>query len=197
VYQRFKNLGKAITIILVTIIIAFVTSGCLNREYRGDYPELLTVAINSLLGATGRCGLHRTPDPTIIIIEEDNYGRVLFFYNERGNVSRFSFLINQKSDEEYVYFYPHYNFISFEYATEIADLGMTAIERKAIPPEIFEELKSRNDWNQELNLEATIRARIVRQKEEGPVRDRTLTESYNIILGDDARRYALPHNTIF
>jgi hypothetical protein len=196
--QRFKKLGKTITIILVTIIIAFATPGCVNREYEGEYPELFTVAINSLLGTRSRDASHRTPDPIIIVIEEDDYGRVLFFYARQSVVTHFAFIISQKSDGEYVYYYPHYNFISFEYLSEIVgDRGMTAIERGAIPPEIFEELKVRNDWNQELNLERSVKARIARQEEDGHVRDRTLLELYNIALGEDAWRDPLRFHISF
>ena len=105
---------KKIIRCLILMISVVVLSGCfLERrepaEYIGEYPELFTVAINSLLGVRGY-SLSGGHQPTITILEEDDYGRVLFEYRE-GGFSYPSRLIMQKAENGYAYFYPYYNFI--------------------------------------------------------------------------------------
>ena len=185
--------------IALTIIIIFGTSGCWSRYYKGDYPELFTVALNSLLGITG-VAPNMIDDPGITMLEEDNYGRTLFMYRE-GRGLGISILISQKSDEHYVYFYPHYNFIIFETFAEMTARTerMEGLRLDQFYPEAIEqvdELKERNDWNQELNLEKSTRKEIDvfnNFNREGPVRDSILLELYNIALGDDAFEHPLKY----
>jgi len=74
---------------------------------------LFTVAIYSLLGARGYTPEYHGYVPTDIkVLEEDDYGRVLFAYCEDQNGTVTTLLIIQKSDEKYSYYYPDYNFIS-------------------------------------------------------------------------------------
>ena len=198
--QKFKKARRVLIVFSLAIVIIFGVSGCWNRNYRGDYPELFTVAMNSLLGATGLT-LHMRPDPMITIMEEDNYGRVLFLYAEGGEVNTLSLLISQKSDDRHVYFYPHYNFISFETFEEMSFWVGPSRELRLdrFHPEVIEkigELKEVNDWNQELNLDIAVRARIVLRNEDGPVRNRRLIEAYNTTFGDDAARHPI-YNTVF
>ena len=64
---------------LIVLVILIFTTGCTQRpyEYQGEYPELYSIAINSLLGAKGyyQAGEQGIQDPEIIFIEEDEYGR--------------------------------------------------------------------------------------------------------------------------
>ena len=77
----FSNISKLI--LLVSCILSLASCYIRKYEYLGDYPELYSVAVNSLLGAEGfqsagiigREGL----EPAISILERDNYGRVLLF----------------------------------------------------------------------------------------------------------------------
>ena len=201
--HRLIKMGKTIILIISTIMVAFGTSGCASRYYRGDYPELFTVAMNSLLGITGvRPSL--IGDPEITILGNDSYGRTLFMYDE-GGLLGISILISQKSDGRYVYFYPHYNFIIFETFSEMTSWAGTRSEVRIdrFFPEVIEqidELKEMNHWNQELNLENSVRREIAIKNNhfrKGPVRDDRLIELYNIALGDDAWRNPLTFHIKF
>ena len=103
---------KFIKILILSPII-FILSGCFSllprveSIYRGDYPALFTVAVRSVPGIgdfAGRGG------PTILMLETDYYGRVLFEYSD-AHFGHSIWLIMQKTDGEYVHFYPYYNFI--------------------------------------------------------------------------------------
>ena len=105
-----RCLSLIMFIILATAVVLIVAitrffSRPLDPTYTGDYPELFSVATHSILGAYGVDG-HQ---PGITVLEEDNYGRVLFEYSE-GNLLP-SRLIMQKVEDDYAYFYPHYTFI--------------------------------------------------------------------------------------
>ena len=73
---------KKISIVCL-LVVALLFSGC-RYEYRGEYLDLYTVAINSVLwtfGASPQTDF--AGDPLIEIMEEDDFGRVLFRYTEK------------------------------------------------------------------------------------------------------------------
>ena len=117
-------------------------------EYRGQHPELFTVAIHSLLGVRG---YHSHFDASIKIVEEDKYGRTLFFYDEFNATPPYYLLIAQKTDATYAYYYPNFHFISRDLDTSFAE-------------QVIQELKDKNDWNKPLNKNELIFQRIVRKK---------------------------------
>jgi len=75
-----KRRFKMAKINLPLIIVIALTIACTNRDgvYNGEYPELYTVAIHSLLGSTGYIQSERRFPAVIRIVEEDTYGRKLF-----------------------------------------------------------------------------------------------------------------------
>jgi len=120
---------KLVLLLSLTVLL----TGCGGFEYRGDYPELFSVAVNSILGAQGfqEGGWPRPIQPYIRVLEEDNYGRRLFIYTEDVTIGVSSYrVIIQKVEGDYAYFYPHYNF----------GRGRT--------DEAVEALKEANSWNQ-------------------------------------------------
>ena len=155
--------NKVKSILSLTLIFALSACGDTDVTYAGSKPELFSVGIHSLLGVRG-FGMH-LDIAFIEILEEDNYGRILFSYNEDMILSR---LIIQKSDGDYAYFYPHYNFIftSLDY-----DWEFTIEETDA--------LKEANSWNQPMSdINEFERVPIVRQEESGPISFETLYEVY-------------------
>ena len=44
-------------------------------DYHGEYPDLYSIAIHSLLGSTGYYLSENAGDSFIEVIDEDNYGR--------------------------------------------------------------------------------------------------------------------------
>ena len=150
--------------ILLIGCLIFLASCSRERIYEGDYPELFSVAIHSLLGVRGYEFGHGG-EPWIQILDEDDYGRVLFLYLEES--AAWGHLIMQKVDGDYAYFYPHYNFI------------LLHLEERT------DELKEMNNWNQPMSdVSEFERVPIVRQKESGPISDELLIEVYHeIFLG--------------
>ena len=184
------KLLSMILITLITILMVLLVSGCTlifgpddtwAKYHMGDYPDLYTVAINSILGTHGYQWDGRAFPAEIRVVEVDSYGRVLFLYFEGSAISTYSLLISQKRDGEYVYFFHAINFIS-----TIHGGGYNQELFAHFLPEEIEELKERNNWNQGLNLDNTTQARIVNRKESGPISDRALVQAYEIALGDDA-----------
>jgi hypothetical protein len=114
----------------------------------------------------------------IVVLEEDDYGRVLFSYDEgpsRGGslMTNTNHVIMQKKDGNYVYFYPYYNFITS------SEEG----HRWEFTDEETEALKEANSWNQELSDESEfVRVRISRQKGEGSIAVERLGEVYSKVF---------------
>ena len=170
-----RGVFRAFIFLFCTLI--FLTSCFFDEfEYQGDYPELFSSALGSILGTIGYepHGLGFIP-PTIEILEVDDFGRVLFAYSEdsTGDTTGFSRLILQKTEGEYAYFYPHYNFITNRYRSRSFTL------------EEINALKEANRWNQEMSDNSEFaKVRITRQKEAGPIPDKQLRGVYNDIFTD-------------
>jgi len=148
----------------------FFLIGCRDRIYDGDYPELFSVAIHSLLGARGFDS--RPEEPAWIrVLEGDNYGRRLFLYDE-GRIG--GHLIIQKYEDGFVYFYPHDNFVLY-YLTE----------------EVEATLKEANSWNQPMSDSSEFeRIPIVRQKEDGPIPNSERNKAHSELFPDANLRNA-------
>ena len=163
-----------------------IAVACVNKDgvYNGEYPELYTVAIYSLLGSTGYIQSERRFPAVIRTVEEDAYGRKMFIYYEQSHISTYSILISQNSDDEYAYFYPDYNFISVEKSKWQYTNTLGPPEDDFVIEEI-EELKRKNDWGKEIELDRCVKVKIVREKESGPVEDKKLERVYYETLGED------------
>jgi hypothetical protein len=157
--ERFK---KTVAIGTAIILLVSTLSACQFTGYKGEFPALYTVAVNSLLAIRG---YHSHGDALIRIVEEDSYGRVLFSYYEdsyygEGWPNSFSYLICQKTDETYVYFYPDYNFI-------IKELNGLDIP---FSNEEIESFKNKNGWGEEINNKELVKYEITRKKNEPDVK---------------------------
>lgn len=174
---------KLITI-LVCCLSTITFSGCSYKGYTGEYPELFTVAINCIPNAEGRIIHEVSEAPIVHLIEVDENGRKLFCYSEeygryedgrnQGKMSRggVNLVICQFSDSEYAYYYPSITYIS----APLCEGNKIYIYGNSRPATIdnplndftneeIEELKQKNDWGQELDLEKCEKAPIVRIKE--------------------------------
>jgi hypothetical protein len=188
---KTKKICKMILMLLIILSLTscgafddLLTPGRIEFEYTGEYPELYSVAINSILGTLGHGGVpgptDRALQPNIRILDEDDYGRVLFFYDE--GVSRLSpymknlnLIIIQKAEGNYAYFYPYYNFNSSSYENN----------RWEFTDEDIETLKEGNSWNQKLSEDSEfVRVRIARRKEDGPVSFEQLVQLYRLVFPD-------------
>jgi len=177
--KEIKNINWIRPVLLLVIIVAISLSagGCTfnSEDYHGEYPELYSIAINSVLGAKGYILSERKVDAKLTVLEKDEYGRTMFVYSEDNDISAYSLIISQKSDGKYVYFYPDYNFIS--------------APKNSFSTEAVAGLKQANDWGNEIDLNKCVKVEIVRQKMAGPITDRQLSDLYFKAFGEDSGNY--------
>ena len=155
-FNKTIAVGAAIFLLVCTL------AGCKFTGYKGKYPALYTEAVNSILAIKG---YHSHGSPMIELVEEDSFGRVLFSYYEsshydEGWPNAFSYLICQKIDETYVYYYPDFNFIIKEW--NHLDVPFSDEE--------IEDLKNKNDWGKEINEKELIKYEITRKKKDPEVK---------------------------
>ena len=157
--MKLANRFKKIVAVGITIFLLICTlTGCnllLPTGYSGEHPALYTEAVNSLLSVIG---WHSHGDSRVKIMEEDAFGRVLFSYYDDNSYycgeRIIGYLICQKVDETYVYYYPDYNYILNEW--NHVDIPFSVEE--------IEDLKTKNDWGIEINEEKFIKYEITRKK---------------------------------
>ena len=165
-------------ILIFSIVLASVISLCAcgwgPYSYSGDYADLYTEAINSILNANGLVKrIHGGyNDPWITILAEDAYGRILFEYTE--GYDRF-LLISQKTADESIYYYPDFNFLIVDredllYNVILTDDGTADWEQAWWESDYLadkvEELKVANDWGQEIKIEKCIKYPIAYKKDD-------------------------------
>ncbi len=157
---------KILFLLLLPIFALFFSTGCTYKGYSGDYSDLYTVAINSVLWNNGHSfSADKYANPQIEIIDKDTYGRTLFMYYEKyyagADISFSSLIICQKSTDKEVFYYEDDNYIIKEqllYAQNIEKFGNEEIEQ----------LKAANDWNQEINLDKCVKKEIIKRKQSIP-----------------------------
>ena len=157
--KKFKNIVLSIIFICLTISSLCVFGGCVYPGYRGDYPALYTEAISSILGVSGHFDGSSPCDSEIYILETDDYGRVMYTYYESGT---FAICIMQKTDENYVYYYPDFNFIKTSEITWAEDLNASV--KKSFSEENITNLKLLNDFEKEFDESKCIKNAITRKK---------------------------------
>lgn len=140
------------------------------KGYTGEYPQLFTVAVNSIPDAKGYYVSEVKHQPGISLIEEDSQGRQMFCYCEDDNNGTVMYLLICHSyDDENAYYY--------EGAYTCAPVsgnprnrikaGGTKFPSTLVSPmldftdEQVEMLKEVNDWDRELNLSKCTKAPII------------------------------------
>lgn len=143
-------------------------------RYRGKHRELYTVAVNNVFGTKGYMSNGEVLyDPEICVLETDDYGRKLFFYSEyypevNSDTQELelgfgmAFLVMQKSEKGYVYYYRDECYIPY-FDTEH---NWDSISKK-LDTAILEQLKELNDWNRPINTENCVKIKISDQKPNG------------------------------
>ena len=170
----FKHLLTAVAtiavvgLILLIAIIAILIHACSYHGYDGDHPDLYTVAVNNVFGIDGKYSNGEvTKNPRIEVIETDDYGRTLFFYNELYGTQieyGMAFVISQKTEDGFVYYYQDDCYLPYFDSEHDLDVIMENIDRGVI-----EMLKERNDWNMELNESKCTKSEFTKEKPKGKV----------------------------
>ena len=153
---------------LVFIMLLTTVSGCKSPAYRGDNPELYTLAIHNFFGSYGY-GINGeiTFPAETGVIEKDSYGRVLFYYHEGINDEGCGYGILQKLANGYVYYYEDDCVLCAE--NNWSGNGKVTYEEWFTAEELSA-FKARNDWEKEINDEKCTKEFVVSRKPEGRLR---------------------------
>lgn len=177
----------------VLLVATLLQTGCVYRGYKGDKPELYSVAWANLI-ATDGCwsdGCERLGDSVVYVLEEDSQGRVLFTYFE-GSGALMNLLIMQKKADGKAYYYPEDCYVSFvvsneEYAgwrcNAPSEEEMKEIIATDFTQEGIDALKAANDWGQPINESKCDTTSIVKKKPNGRYKStstkfQTILENY-------------------
>ena len=138
-----------IGVLSVILVVLTCLSSCWDRSfpYSGDRMDLAATAIHSIPGVDSDVG------DQIVVLEEDEYGRVLFaaclpdswIMKDSFDESVLALVVMQNSDETHAWFYGEKNYV----VTILTD--QIAISKENIgeyfSEDVIAELKKKNDWN--------------------------------------------------
>ncbi len=164
-----KKIIMILTVCLVSV--GIYSCGNYSFEYEGDYSNLYTQAINVIPGTKGFIQSEIRFNPEIDILEYNDNGKILFTYFEDNNISSYSLLVMQYSDENEVCYYSDQNFIS-------------SLDNEFSESEI-EEIKIDNDWNSEIDGNRIKCSEIARTKQDSPLTYKQIAPLYEYIFPDD------------
>jgi len=158
---------KRVLAFILAILMMLSLVGCL--AYSTSHTELHVVALHSLPGVSGH------PGEEVMILEEDDFGRVMFAYVGRTaasdirdvTINILAVLIAQRTTRRYSYFYDGINFIVHEVRVSDdlwpRDFFTEGFVMKYFTGEQLEQLKEENSWNRELNEDSFFRVRVSRR----------------------------------
>jgi len=163
---------RFINIVIVLVIIISLT-GCYNpKKFRNPIIGAYIVQIeNSLFGVSSES----FRDTKYIVIEEDDFGRKMYLfvgktwatvdYVQDNEEKVLSILIQQKTDNEFVYYYDDFCFIVEKFDNSINwnvdDQYFLNVTYSEIANEEIERLMANNDWNKPINEEKCIKKPIL------------------------------------
>ena len=150
-------------------------------EYTGRYPELYTAVLHAVPGIWGYItgNILGGEQPNIRRQNWDSFGRVVVRYDEDSPLIRGrAYVVVQKVEGDYVYFYPFYNHIVAP--SRLGDFPLA---------EELERLRKANSWEQELSDDSEfVRVRITRFIERGPIPDSVFVQAYREIFPETTCR---------
>lgn len=162
---------KIVSILIIIVSILLYSCQEQSFEYGGEYLDLYTQAINNIPGAKGFIQSEKRFDPEIVVLDHDDYGRVLYQYYEGNNISRYSLLIMQYSNQQEVCYYSDKTFIS-------------SIDNVFNENDITQ-LKTDNDWNIEISENKQDCFPINSSKDQSPISYEQIKPLYEQIFTDD------------
>lgn len=140
-------MNRCFKLLLLLSALLFIL-GCEPAPYSSKNYDWFAVASHSVPNGFFQDGAAKTT-----FLEQDSYGRVLFEYRVSIKYAyshyQYAYVVCQKSDEEYAYYYEDDCFIAQEGAPEFSDSAVEA-------------LKDANDWDKPLNAERLSRRPIRR-----------------------------------
>lgn len=160
--------------VILGIMIVFATNalfGCTYKGYESEHPALYSESINSILGVNGFYDGISLADPFIDILETDDFGRVMYMYRE-STIS--ALCIAQKYDDDYVYYYPDFNFIRVTQQVGNDNKSATEIMNEYFTENDIENLKSHNDFYKKFDDDKCIKTAIITRKNSPELNNETI-----------------------
>ena len=185
--------GKIIAVVGILLLSVLLQMGCVYPGYRGEYPELCSVAWANLVFACG-CGrgTEVAYDPVVSVLLEDDFGRVLFRYTEWGREQVDCLCVMQSTDGAVAYYYPEDCYLMLEYdgGRELSEIDTESEDVTA--------LLELNDWGRELDWEKCDRTEIVSKKPTGNLKLKEAKQKAVIReYYEHAGIYVHPKNTFY
>ena len=171
-----ERMKRKLTVFCFILLVCVLFSSCANTKYNGEREDLYTVAVNNIFGIFGYASNGEvTYSPDITVIETDDYGRTLFFYDEYYDDSinpeldyGMAFVIMQKSQDGYVYYYEDVCYLPiFSSGDDPFDFENGAVLED---DSFLTELKERNDWNEAVDIYKCKKAKVIDEKSDGKLR---------------------------
>lgn len=132
--------------------------------YRREYPELNSIAIESVIGSVSS-EMNR-----VLVLDEDDYGRKLFAfmgYSALGiNMKKpfiISIIVSQKTDDNYAFYYDTKNYMAVTVESEFNDISIEKVNTY-FSDSVIESLKLNNDWNKPIDESQLFRVKVNRKK---------------------------------
>lgn len=193
---------KIFFLYFIVFTLLIVASACRFFDpyrYAGSYPELYTVAVNAIWGASGYLSIGEVVnDPKIEIMETDEYGRVLFCYDELLSYYGkgyqwdetyrnyyYACLIMQKSSDGYVYYYEDDCCELYSVETKMFRENRAVEEARR---KDLSRLKELNDWGKEIDENKCVKKAVVTRNDGAlDISEKTfekITREYATRLGD-------------
>ncbi|MDR2569293.1 MAG: hypothetical protein LBD23_03215 [Oscillospiraceae bacterium] len=158
------------------------------------YPELYSIAINSLIEEKGRYyNSYESFEPVVIIIDTDPFGRTLFYYNENPILSEHYLIISQKCNGDDSYYLSGKNVISAprekNLSVFVSSITDNVASHEEIIGEIFsiflektiEKFKKDNEWNNLLfQRKKPIRVDVIERNINNQKLDRVISFLYKV-----------------
>ena len=157
-----KTLLKKSKILALILVLVFCTafSGCVYKGYTGENPELCSIAWASVPTLFGyRSNGEAVYDAEVNILQTDDYGRVLYSYNESRDGNTFFLLIMQYKDDLNAYYYDDDCYLFIHLESKDSPLDLTDSEIQA--------LKEANDWGKPIDQSKCTSTQIVTKKPTG------------------------------
>lgn len=156
---------KIIRCLIIIVLIPLLVS-CRDTDiYRGNDPELHSVALESIVGSRSDWMNE------VLRMEEDAYGRVLFaffganlYWTVNGQEDVLAIVIAQKTDSNFAYYYDSSNATSVISIHNLDEELTLKLLESYFDEEDIEELKVKNDWNKPINDKLLFRTEVTRKK---------------------------------
>ena len=169
-----KNNKQTISIFLSLALL--ILSGCDDQlSYRGAYTDLNCIVTNSILG------YYSIDYNTIVVMEEDAYGRKMFInwgqsvaaldkFDADKPTYIFCILISQKTEDGFVYYYPDYNFTIYKVENpkrfNPSKEELYQYARNIGVEDDVEWLKEQNDWEKPIDESKCVSIKVSRRSRE-------------------------------